>query len=160
MSLDVFTLIHILISLIGILTGLVVLGGWLAGRHYAGLTAVFLATTVLTSVMGFFFPFRGFTPAYALAGLSLLLLAVALYALYARKLSGPWRRSYGITALAALYLNFFVLIAQLFQKTPALKALAPTQSEPAFGVAQGLVLAVFIALGIAAVRNFSKSHAA
>lgn len=160
MGLDLFTLIHILISLAGILTGLVVLGGWLAGRHYGKLTAIFLATTVLTSVTGFFFPFKGFTPAYALGFLSLLLLAAALYALYGGKLAGVWRKTYVITALAALYFNFFVLVAQLFQKTPALKALAPTQTEPPFGITQGLVFVTFVILGVAAVRSFRVGPAA
>ena len=154
MTLDVFTLVHILISLAGIVSGLVVVGGWLAGRSYAGWTAFFLATTVATSATGFFFPYRGFTPALAVGILSLLLLAVAIYALYVRKLAGIWQRTYLVTALTALYLNFFVLVAQLFQKTPALKELAPTQSEPPFGITQGLVLVVFVLLGIGTLRRF------
>ncbi|HEY5792561.1 MAG TPA: hypothetical protein VIS74_04640 [Chthoniobacterales bacterium] len=154
MELSVFTLVHILISLAGILSGLVVLGGWLAGKNYRGLTSFFLATTALTSVTGFCFPFRGFTPAYAVGILSVILLAAAYYALYAGKLAGAWRRVFVINALVALYLNFFVLVAQIFQKTPALKELAPTQSEPSFAIAQTLVLVAFAALGIAAVRNF------
>ncbi|HEY5895448.1 MAG TPA: hypothetical protein VIT91_19680 [Chthoniobacterales bacterium] len=154
MGLSIFTLVHILISLAGLVSGLVVLGGWLAGKSHGRWTAFFLATTVATSVTGFFFPFRGFTPAYAVGILSLVLLAVAIYALYVRKLAGKWSKGYLWTALIALYLNFFVLVAQLFQKTPALKELAPTQSEPAFGISQGLVLVVFLSLGIAAVRRF------
>ncbi|HEU4679790.1 MAG TPA: hypothetical protein VFS35_09740 [Terrimicrobiaceae bacterium] len=154
MTLDVFTLVHILISLAGIVSGLVVVGGWLAGRSYAGWTAFFLATTVATSATAFFFPYRGFTPALAVGILSLLLLAVAIYALYVRKLAGIWQRTYLVTALTALYLNFFVLVAQLFQKTPALKELAPTQSEPPFGITQGLVLVVFVLLGIGTLRRF------
>jgi hypothetical protein len=124
MGLAIFTLIHILISLAGIVSGLVVLGGWLAGKHYRGWTAFFLVTTAATSVTGFFFPFRGFTPAYAVGVISLFILAAAIYALYARQLSGVWSRVYIISAVTALYLNFFVLVAQLFQKTPALKELA------------------------------------
>jgi hypothetical protein len=154
MTLDVFTLVHILISLAGIVSGLVVVGGWLAGKTYAGWTAFFLVTTVATSATGFFFPYRGFTPALAVGILSLILLAVAICALYVRKLAGVWHRTYLVTALTALYLNFFVLVAQLFQKTPALKELAPTQSEPPFGLAQGLVLVTFIVLGIGAFRRF------
>lgn len=154
MTLDVFTLVHVLISLAGIASGLVVVGGWLAGKSYGGWTAFFLATTVATSATGFFFPYRGFTPALAVGILSLILLAVAIYALYARKLAGAWHRTYLMTALTALYLNFFVLVAQLFQKTPALKELAPTQSEPPFGLAQGLVLVTFIVLGVGAFRRF------
>jgi len=154
MGLDVFTLVHIVISLAGILAGLVVLGGWLAARHYRGLTHFFLLTTALTSVTGFFFPFRGFTPAYAVGGISLLLLAIAIYAFYSRKLAGRWQTAYLIAAGTALYLNFFVLVAQLFAKTPALKALAPTQTEPPFGATQGLVFLAFLILGLAAVRKF------
>jgi hypothetical protein len=154
MTLDIFTLVHILISLAGIVSGLVIVGGWLAGKTYPGWTAFFLATTVATSATGFFFPYRGVTPALAVGILSLILLAVAIYALYVRKLAGAWHRTYLVTALTALYLNFFVLVAQLFQKTPALKELAPTQSEPPFGLAQGLVLVTFIVLGIGAFRRF------
>jgi len=154
MSLSVFTFIHILISLASILSGLVVLGGWLADRHFKKLTFWFLMTTLATSITGFFFPFKGFTPAYAVGGLSVVLLVTAIFALYLRKLEGPWRKTYIITALISLHLNFFVLIAQLFQKTPALKELAPTQSEPPFAIAQGLLLALIVGLGFAAVRGF------
>ena len=156
MSLDLFTLIHIVISLAGILSGLVVLGGWLAAKHYRGLTHFFLLTTALTSITGFFFPFQGFTPAYAVGGISIVLLAIAAYAFYGCKLAGRWQAVYLITAATALYLNFFVLVAQLFAKTPALKALAPTQAEPAFGVTQGLVLLSFVVLGVMAVRKFRR----
>lgn len=156
MSLDLFTLIHIVISLAGILSGLVVLGGWLAAKHYRGLTHFFLLTTALTSITGFFFPFQGFTPAYAVGGISIVLLAIAAYAFYGRKLAGRWQAVYLITAATALYLNFFVLVAQLFAKTPALKAVAPTQAEPAFGVTQGLVLLSFVVLGVMAVRKFRR----
>ena len=154
MGLSTFTLIHILISLAGIVSGLVVLGGWLAGKQFQGWTAFFLVTTVTTSVTGFFFPFRGFTPAYGVGVISLVVLAAAIYALYLRRLSGVWRKVYVINALIALYLNFFVLVAQLFQKTPALKELAPTQTEPPFAISQGIVLLLFVVLGIAAVRQF------
>lgn len=149
-----FTLVHILISLLGILSGLVVLGGWLAGRAFPRLTFLFLSLTILTSATGFFFPLTGFTPALGVGVLSLLLLAVAVFALYGRNLAGGWRKTYLITALAALYFNFFVLVAQMFQKVPALKELAPTQTEPAFGAAQALVFAVFLGLGWSAVKNF------
>ena len=154
MGLPIFTLIHILISLAGIVSGLVVLGGWLAGKQFQGWTAFFLVTTVTTSVTGFFFPFRGFTPAYGVGIISLFVLAAAIYALYLRRLSGVWSKVYVINALIALYLNFFVLVAQLFQKTPALKELAPTQTEPPFATSQGIVLLLFVVLGIAAVRQF------
>jgi hypothetical protein len=159
MGLAIFTLIHVLISLGGIVSGLVVLGGWLAGKHYQGWTVFFLVTTATTSVTGFFFPFRGFTPAHAVGILSLLVLVAAIYALYARRLSGAWSKVYVVSAVTALYLNFFVLIAQLFQKTPALKELAPTQTEPPFAITQGLVLVLFVAMGIAAVRQFRVESA-
>jgi hypothetical protein len=149
MGLSILTLIHILISLAGIVSGLVVLGGWLAGKQFQGWTAFFLVTTVTTSVRGFFFPFRGLTPAYGVGVISLFVLAVAIYALYLRRLSGVWSKVYVINALIALYLSFFVLVAQLFQKTPALKELAPTQTEPPFAISQGIVLLLFIVLGIA-----------
>ncbi len=154
MTLDIFTLVHVLISLAGILAGLVVLGGWLAARHFRGLTVVFLAMTALTSITGFFFPFKGFTPAYAVGALSVVLLVIAGYACYGRKLAGRWQTAYLVTAGLALYLNFFVLVAQLFARLPALHALAPTQAEPAFGAAQGLVFLGFLVLGVAAVRRF------
>lgn len=154
MGLNTFTLVHILISLAGILSGLVALGGWIAGRNYRALTSFFLAATVLTNVTGFFFPFKGFTPAYAVGGLSLALLAVAYFALCFGRLAGIWRKTFLITAVASLYFNFFVLVAQIFQKTPALKALAPTQMEPPFAIAQGLVFLAFVVMGVAAVRGF------
>lgn len=154
MGLQIFTLVHVLISLAGIGSGFVVVGGWLGGKHLPKWTVWFLATTALTSITGFFFPFKGFTPPYAFAVLSLIVLALAGYALYARRLSGVWRKIYLITATAALYLNFFVLIAQLFLRSPALHELAPTGTEPAFGIVQGLLLVGFIALGRAGARRF------
>jgi hypothetical protein len=154
MGLAIFTLIHVLISLAAVATGFVVVGQWLAGKHHPGWTRWFLITTVATSVTGFFFPFRGFTPPYAFGILSLLALAMAVYALWARRLAGGWRKTYVISAAAALYLNSFVLIAQLFLRSPALHQLAPTGSEPAFGITQGILLIVFVALGRAALRKF------
>jgi hypothetical protein len=109
---------------------------------------------VATSVTGFFFPFHGFTPAIGVGIVSLVVLAVAIFARYGRKLSGPWPWIYVVTAMIALYLNVFVLIVQLFQKVPALKALAPTQSEPPFQIAQLVTLALFVVLTILAVRRF------
>jgi hypothetical protein len=154
MGLALFTLIHVLISLAGIATGFVVVGGWLGGKHLPQWTTWFLATTVATSVTSFFFPFKGFTPPYAFAILSLLLLAVAIYALYGGRLLRSWRKTYVVTAAAALYLNFFVLIAQLFLRLPALHQLAPTGSEPPFGITQGTGLLCFVGLGIVAMRRF------
>jgi len=128
--------------------------GLLTGRRLNGWTALFLTSTVATSVTGFFFPFHGFTPAIAVGIISLLLLAVAIFARYGRRLAGAWRWIYVVTAMVALYLNVFVLIVQLFQKVPALKALAPTQSEPPFLVTQLFALALFVVLTIVAAIKF------
>lgn len=148
-----FTLIHVLISILGIASGFVVIGGMLGGNVRPAATCLFLAATIATSVTGFFFPFTGITPAFIFGVLSLIVLALALFSLSAKKLQGGWRKTYIITALTAQFLNTFVLIAQLFQKVPALKALAPTQSEPPFGIAQTLLLAAFIWIGIKAVKR-------
>ncbi|MGB8640295.1 MAG: hypothetical protein WCD30_19465, partial [Pseudolabrys sp.] len=119
-----------------------------------GWTALFLATTVLTSVTGFMFPINGLTPAIVVGVISIVILAIALMALYVKHLSGAWRWIYVTTALAALYFNVFVLIVQSFQKVPALQKLAPTQSEPPFSVTQGVVLVAFLVLGTMAARRF------
>lgn len=154
MMLQYFTLVHILISLVGIASGFGVLAGFLAAKLFPRWTAVFLTTTVLTSVTGFFFPFRGFTPALAVGVLSLVLLAVAGYGLYSRRLAGGWRKAFVITTVVALYLNTFVLVVQLFQKMPVLVEIAPTQTEPPFAVSQAAVLAAFIWLGVVATKRF------
>lgn len=154
MSIATFTTVHVVISLIGIATGLLVLAGMLSSNRLSLWTAVFLITTVLTSVTGFLFPSSGFTPAQGFGYLSLLLLAIALAALYVFHLAGAWRWIYVATAVTALYLNCFVLIVQMFQKLPTLNALAPNQSEPPFQIAQGLLLLAFIVLGIMAARRF------
>lgn len=151
---DLFTLIHVLLSIAGIIVGFVVVGGMLCGNSLPGWAAFFLITTVLTNVTGFFFPFHGVTPGIILGVLSLLVLAPCLYALYGKHLAGGWRKTYAITATVALYFNTFVLIAQLFQKVPALKALAPTQSEPPFAASQGALLILMIVLGTLAVKRF------
>ena len=152
------TKIHVVISLIGILTGVVVLIGLISGRRFNGWTTWFLASTVATSATGFFFPFRGVTPGIIVGIISLLLLAVAIFARYFRRFVGPWRGIYVVTAMIALYLNVFVLIAQLFQKVPALKALAPTQTDPPFLVAQLSTLLIFILLTIAAALRFRSAN--
>ncbi|HKE60318.1 MAG TPA: hypothetical protein VKB46_26585 [Pyrinomonadaceae bacterium] len=148
---------HVLISLIGILSGLVVMGGLLSGKRLNVWTAVFLLSTVLTSVTGLLFPFHGFTPGIGLAIISLLILDVAIYARYRRKLADAWRWIYVVTAMLALYLNVFVLIAQLFQKVPSLNALAPTQSEPPFAITQLLVFLLFAVLTVLGVIKFSPT---
>ena len=135
MSLATFTLVHVVLSLIGIATGLVVLAGMLRSQRLPGWTAVFLVTTILTSVTGFLFPFEKLLPSHLFGILSLVVLAVTLYALYVRRLAGAARWLYVSTALFALYLNVFVLVVQIFVKIPFFKALAPTQGEPPFAVA-------------------------
>jgi hypothetical protein len=150
-----FTFVHVLISLAAIVSGFVVLFALTRGRQH-GWTGFFLATTVLTSVTGFLFPFHKLLPSHVIAAISLVVLAASMFALYARHLAGAWRSTYVITATIALYFNVFVLVAQAFQKTPALKRLAPTQSEPPFAIAQCIVLLLFIVLGVAAVRGFRQ----
>ena len=140
MSTATYTFLHVLISLIGIGSGLVVMFGFITGTRLDNLTAVFLTTTVLTSVTGFGFPFDHLLPSHILGIISLVVLAIAIPARYVFNLADSLRWIYVVGASMALYLNVFVLIAQLFMKVPALKALAPTQSEPPFLVAQLLVL--------------------
>ena len=154
MALQYFTLIHIIISLVGIASGFGALSGWLVGKNYPRWSNCFLATTTATSATGFFFPFRGFTPGIGVGIISLLVLGIAAYALYSRQLTGIWRKAFVVNSVVALYLNVFVLFVQLFQKFPALRELAPTQSEPAFGLTQLVLLAALVALGIAATRRF------
>jgi hypothetical protein len=153
-GLQIFTLVHVAISLIGILTGIIVAFGMLSAKRLDGMTAVFLATTVLTSVTGYFFPYHGFKPSYAVGAISLVVLAIAIYARYSRHMAGGWRRTYVITAMIALYLNCFVLVAQGFMKVPALNALAPTGSEPPFLIAQIIVMLIFIVWTVLAVKKF------
>ena len=152
---EALTLAHVLISLVAIASGFVAVFGMLGSNRMGGMTALFLATTVLTSATGFiFFPLKPFLPSHVTGIISLAVLAIALYALYARGLVGGWRTTYVVTATLALYLNFFVLIVQSFLKIPALKAMAPTQAEPPFLVAQLAGLLGFIALGTFAVKCF------
>ena len=154
LSIENFTILHTVISLVAIASGLIVLAAMLRGHRPSGWTALFLVTTVLTSVTGFMFPFAGVTPGIVFGVISIVVLAIALAALYVRRLNGSWRWIYVVTALVALYLNVFVLIVQAFQKVAALRALAPTQSEPPFLIAQGLALALFLILGAMAVVKF------
>ena len=154
MSVATFTLAHVALSLVGILTGLVVLFGMFSSKKLATSTALFLATTVLTSATGFFFPRDHILPAHIVGVISLAVLAVAIFALYERHLAGSWRWIYVAGAVLALYLNVFVGVVQAFQKLAFLAPLAPTQSEPPFVVAQVVVLVIFIALGVLALRSF------
>src|SRR5256885_4706381 len=154
MTTSTFTIVHVLISLVGIASGLVVVFGLLTRKKLDGWTALFLATTVATSVTGFAFPFDHLLPSHKVGIISLVVLAVAILARYAFHLSGAWRRIYVITAVAALYLNVFVGVVQSFLKVPALHALAPKQTEPPFLVTQLVVLALFIVIGIMAAKRF------
>ena len=156
MSLATFTLLHVIISLIAIVAGIIVMFGMLGSNRMPGLTAIFLLFTILTSATGFPFPFEGFKPSYVIAGLSLVLLLIACIALYGMKLAGAWRWIYVVTALLSLYFNVFVLVIQSFLKIPALTALAPGNppSGPVFGAVQGIVLLFFIIVIVAAVRRF------
>ena len=154
MSLSAFTLFHVVLSLIGIVAGVIVVFGWLNSRHFSGWTAWFLATTVLTSVTGYFFPTDRILPSHIVGALSLVVLVIAIVALYAYRLARAWRWIYVVSATIALWFNVFVLVAQAFAKISFLHSLAPTQSEPPFAIAQGVVLVVFIVLGVLAVRWF------
>lgn len=148
----VLTWVHVAISLIAIVAGLVALVGLMRGE-IDRLTGLFLATTVATSVTGFFFPFNGITPAFGFGVVSMILLGLSLFALYGRRLAGRWRKTYVITAVIALYLNVFVLIVQAFLKVPSLNALAPNGNEPPFAITQGVVLVLFLIAGFKAVRR-------
>lgn len=153
MILDIFTLFHVALSLVGIGAGVVVLIGMLKSERRDSWTSVFLITTAATSITGFMFPFHGFKPSYVLGIVSLVVLAIAIPARYRFRLQGAWRKTYVITAMLALYLNVFVLVVQLFRRVPALQSLAPTQTEPPFAIAQLAVLVLFCVFGtLAAIR--------
>ncbi len=150
-----FVGLHIAISLVALATGFMVMAGFLSGTWLRGTHHLFLATTVATSVTGFFLPASKLLPSHITGIVSLLVLAVAVYAFYRAKLAGRWRRIYVVAATAALYLNVFVLVVQTFVKNPTLLALAPTQSEPPFAITQLAVLLAFVALGYVA---FSRAR--
>jgi hypothetical protein len=156
LGMTTFTFVHVAISLVGILSGLVVVFGLITGKRLDGWTALFLVTTVATSVTGFMFPYHGFTPGIGVGIISLVVLAIAILARYSRHLAGGWRRTYVISAVIALYLNVFVLVVQLFEKVPSLHALAPKGSEPPFAITQVIVIVSFIAFGIAAAKGFRE----
>ncbi|MFZ0758821.1 MAG: hypothetical protein WAM69_02625 [Candidatus Sulfotelmatobacter sp.] len=160
MTTSTFTLVHVLLSLAGIGSGLLVLYGLLRGKRFDGATAIFLVTTVLTSLTGFLFPFKHLLPSHVVGVISLVALAIAILARYAFHLVRAWRPIYVVSAVLALYLNVFVLVVQIFLKVPAVHALAPTQKEPPFQIVQVVVLAIFVVLGIFAVKNFRPEAAA
>jgi len=159
MILQVYTIIHTLISLVAIFTGLVVVFGMLGGERFDGWTKWFLVTAVATTITGFFFPFHGFTPAIGLGIISLPFLALTIFARYPKHLAGPWRWIYVVGAVICLYFNLFVAVVQAFEKIPALHAMAPTQTEPPFKLTQLGVLALFILLTIVAAIRFRPEPA-
>ena len=154
MSVGAFTLLHLIISIVAIGSGLIVIGGMFASARLSVTTAAFLFTTALTSITGFLFPIIGFTPALGTGVVACIVLVIALIALYGKRLVGAWCWIYVIAAVVSVYLNVFVFVVQSFTKVAALNALAPTQSEPPFAAAQGLTLAIFIVLGLIAVIRF------
>jgi hypothetical protein len=154
MSLETFTAIHVLISLVGILTGVYAIGAMIGWPGVPGVTATFLATTVLTSATGYLFPAKALLPSHIVGAITLVCLLVAIVALYARQLKGPWRPAYVVSASLALYFNVVVLVIQGFLKVDLLRVLAPTQTETPFLVVQGTVLLLFVAITILALRRF------
>jgi hypothetical protein len=153
-ALPAYTILHVAISLVAIAAGFIVVFGMIANKALRGWTALFLATTVATSVTAFGFPIKGVTPGLVLAVISLVVLAPTLYAIYGRRLAGGWRRVYIIGAVLAFYLNFFVLIVQSFQKVPPLRDLAPHQNEPPFVIAQVVALVAFLVMGVLSLLRF------
>jgi hypothetical protein len=165
MSIQAFTYLHVIISLIAIASGLIVLLGMLGSHRLPGWTALFLLTTILTSVTGFLFPIAGFTPALAVGTISIVILAIALLALYGKHLAGAWRWIYVVTALTALWFNIFVLIVQSFEKlsllNPHAPQVGPPFSEPQntqFAIAQGVALVVLLVLGLIAAFKFRPAQ--
>lgn len=149
---------HTWLSIIAIIAGFPVASGLLRGHTSPRWTGVYLATAFATSATGFGFPVSGVLPSHIVGAISLLLLVVAGFALYGRGLAGIWRRSYAIAAMLALYLLVFVAVAQAFMKVPALRAMAPTQAEPPFAIAQGILLALFVVLTVLAARRFASNR--
>lgn len=156
-SLEIYTLVHVLISLVGIVAGLIVIRGFINARWLDGMNRYFLLFTLLTSVTGFFFPFIKVEPSHILGVISLLVAVPVVYAWAARRLEGGWRGVYVVGSVVLEYFNVFVLVVQLFLKVPALHALAPNGNEPPFGAAQGVVLLLFVFLGW---RSFKRFHPA
>jgi hypothetical protein len=154
MDITTLTLVHTIISIVAITAGLVVVGGLIAGARIDGWTGIFLVTTALTSITGFFFPFTKLTPSQWIGIISLVILPFVIAARYWKHLRGGWRGTYVVGTVLVLYLNFFVLMVQLFRRIPALIVAAPKQTEPPFVLSQLLVLALFAWLGFAAFRRF------
>jgi hypothetical protein len=160
LDLQTYTILHVIISLVGIGAGFIVLFGLLGSQRMEGLTATFLITTILTNLTGFAFPFQRFLPSHAVGAISMVALLFACLALYYHRLAGPWRWIYVVSAVAALWFNVFVLVVQAFQKIAVLQPLAPTQSEPPLQIVQAVVLAAFVALGWLAARRYHPPAAA
>jgi hypothetical protein len=154
-----FTLLHVVLSLVGIVAGLIVAGGFVAGKRPDRWAVVFLVTTIGTSVTGFGFPLSPFLPSHVVGIVSLVVLAAVLVGHYVKHFAGAWRRIYAIGVVLATYLNTFVLVTQLFRRLPALIVVAPTQSEPPFAITQVLVLALFVWLAVAADKGFRPAPA-
>ncbi|MBX9709692.1 MAG: hypothetical protein K2X60_01535 [Xanthobacteraceae bacterium] len=154
LSLAGFTVLHLVISMIAIALGFVVAGGLLSSNRLPGWTALFLVTTILTNATGFLFPFTKLLPSHMVAIISLVLLTIAVYALYGKGLVGKWRFVYVVTSMLALWFNVFVLIAQSFQKVALLNVYAPTGTEPPFAITQGVALVFFVILIFLAVKKF------
>lgn len=154
LSLVQFTYLHVFLSLVGLGAGIFIVYGLLTSRRLSILTSLFLVTTVATSLTGFLYPFNGITPGIILGILSMIVLVLAIVALYVKKLAGPWRGTYLVTVMLAYYFNFFVLVAQSFAKVPALHSIAPTQASPGFGFTEAAVLVIFILLTIRAFKKF------
>jgi hypothetical protein len=154
-----FTLFHVAISLAGIVAGFIVFAGLIAKKRLDAWTAIFLGTTIATSVTGFLFPIKGITPGLVIGAISLVILTIAVYARYAMKMAGTWRKIYVVTSAVAFYLNFLVLIVQSFQKIPVLHALAPTGAELPVMIAQTVALAGFLSLGALATIKFDETRA-
>lgn len=159
LSTSAFTTFHVILSLIGMVAGLVVVFGMLSARRCSAWTGLFLVTTVTTSVTGFMFPSSGFDAAQGVGVISLVTLAASILAFYVYRLAGAWRWIYVVSAVLALYLNVFVGVVQAFQKVPFLHPLAPKGSKPPFVIAQALVMAIFVILGILAVKRFHPAAA-
>jgi hypothetical protein len=154
MSLPTFTLVHVLLSVIGIAAGLIVMERLLRNRVLGLSNTIFLVATILTSATGFLFPGKPFGPPHIIGVISLAILAVAALSLYFGNLIGAWRWIYVVCAVVALYFNVFVGVVQAFQKVGRLRLLAPTQTEPPFAATQAIVLLFFLILGVIALRRF------
>jgi hypothetical protein len=148
------TYLHVFLSVIGLGAGVFVVLGFFSSKRFSILTTAFVVATFLTSLSGFLFPFHGVTPGIVLGVLSLIVLILATYALYIKKLAGIWRETYVITACLALYFNFFVLVAQAFDKVHVLHSIAPSQTSPGFAISQIAVLVLFILITVRSVQKF------